>query len=115
MLEQKTTEAFLSFLSFFQDFIYLFIHERQRERQRHREREKQAPCREPEEGHDPRMRHNPKAEGRCPTAKPPGVPSPLLLLTIATHGLARSSGSHTQPRALLLSLDTSYNTLLGIG
>ena len=32
----------------------LFIHERQREKQRHRQREKQAPCREPNVGLDPR-------------------------------------------------------------
>ena len=40
---------------FFQKF-YLFIHERQRqrERQKHRQREKQAPCREPDAGLDPR-------------------------------------------------------------
>ena len=34
--------------------FYLFIHERHKERQRHRQREKQAPCREPYEGLDPR-------------------------------------------------------------
>ena len=35
------------------DFIYLFMRD-QRERQRHRQREKQAPCREPDVGLDPR-------------------------------------------------------------
>ena len=37
-------------------FKILFIHERQRERerQRHRQREKQAPCKEPDVGLDPR-------------------------------------------------------------
>ena len=34
--------------------FYLFIHERHGERQRHRQREKQAPCREPDAGLDPR-------------------------------------------------------------
>ena len=53
-----------SVLFFFKDFIYLFIHEQQRERergraraterQRHRQREKQASCREPNAGLDPR-------------------------------------------------------------
>ena len=36
----------------FKGFIYLFM--RERERQRHRQREKQAPCREPRVGLDPR-------------------------------------------------------------
>ena len=65
---------------FFKDFIYLFIEmqrvrERERERQRHRQREKQAPCREPDVGLDPRTL------GSCPGpkagAKPlshPGIP-----------------------------------------
>ena len=35
---------------FFKDFIYLFMRERERDRQR----EKQAPCREPDVGLDPR-------------------------------------------------------------
>ena len=50
--------------------------ERERERQRHRRREKQAPCREPDAGLDPRT------PGSCPGpkagAKPlshPGIPS----------------------------------------
>ena len=38
------------FFFFFKDFIYLFIYERQR----HRQREKQAPCREPDVGLNPR-------------------------------------------------------------
>ena len=48
-------------LFFFLRF-YLFIHERQRDRarQRHREREKQAPCREPYMG------LNPRSPGSCP-------------------------------------------------
>ena len=50
-------------LFFFLRF-YLFIHERHRERQRHRKREKQAPCREPNVGLNPRSpgsRPGPKA------------------------------------------------------
>ena len=51
---------------FFKDFIYLFmiVTHRERERQRHRQREKQAPCREPDVGFDPRSpgsRPGPKA------------------------------------------------------
>ena len=41
------------FFSFFLRF-YLFIHERKRERQRQRQGEKQAPCREPDMGINPR-------------------------------------------------------------
>ena len=37
-------------------FKILFIHDRHRERQRHRQREKQAACREPNAGLDPRTR-----------------------------------------------------------
>ena len=39
---------------FLKDFIYLFMKDTHRERQRHRQREKQAPCREPYVGLDPR-------------------------------------------------------------
>ena len=44
------------FIIFLKDFIYLFmrIHREERERQRHRQREKQASCREPDVGLDPR-------------------------------------------------------------
>ena len=42
---------------YFKDFIYIFIHEnRERERGRHWQREKQAFCREPDVGLDPRTR-----------------------------------------------------------
>ena len=34
--------------------MYLFMRDAERERQRHRQRENQAPCREPDEGLDPR-------------------------------------------------------------
>ena len=66
--------------NFFKDFIYLLMREREREREReskqkHRQREKQAPCREPDVGLDPRT------PGSCPGvkagAKPlsnPGIP-----------------------------------------
>ena len=50
------------FFFFFKDFIHLFMRdthtererERERERQRHRQREKQAPCRDPDVGLNPR-------------------------------------------------------------
>ena len=44
--------------------FHLFTHERHRERERHRQREKQASCREPDAGLDPRipgLRPEPKA------------------------------------------------------
>ena len=55
---------FYSFIFIFLRF-YLFIHERhrERERQRHRQREKQAPCRKPDVGLDPRT------PGSCPGPK----------------------------------------------
>ena len=55
--------------------------DRERERQRHRRREKQAPCREPDLGFDPRP------PGLCPGpkagAKPlshPGIPGITVLI-----------------------------------
>ena len=41
-------------VQFFKNFIYLFMRDTERESQRHRQREKQAPCREPDVGLDPR-------------------------------------------------------------
>ena len=68
------------FLSFFKDFIYLFMRDTHRERQRHRQREKQAPCREPDVG------LNPRTWGSCPESKAdtqllsnPGVPGLVFL------------------------------------
>ena len=40
--------------AFLKKRFYLFIHEIHRERQKHRQKEKQAPCREPDVGLDPR-------------------------------------------------------------
>ena len=45
-------------------FIYLFMIDTERERQRYRQREKQAPCREPDMGLDPRSPGSSRAEGR---------------------------------------------------
>ena len=56
------------------DFIYLFM--RDTERQRHRQREKQAPCREPNVGLDPRTPgSHPGLEADAQLLSPPGVPS----------------------------------------
>ena len=51
------------------------VTERENERQRHRQREEQAPRREPEAGLDPGTPGSPRAEGRCQTAEPPGIPT----------------------------------------
>ena len=54
------------FILFFLRF-YLFTHETHRERQRHIQGEKQAPCREPDVGLDPRTpgpHHEPKADAQ---------------------------------------------------
>ena len=55
MLEHDGTLKYFFKLLFFFRF-YLFIHERHRDikRQRHSQREKQAPCREPNVGLNPR-------------------------------------------------------------
>ena len=63
--------------------------ERERERQRHRQREKQAPCREPDAGLDPKTPRScpgPKA-GTQPISHP-GIPPKLfnlLFLCIGKH------------------------------
>ena len=55
--------------------FYLFIHERQRERKRHRQRKKQAPCREPDVGLDPRtLGSRPDPEADAQPLSHPGVP-----------------------------------------
>ena len=46
--------SFQFFFFFFKDFIYLFMIDTHRERGRDRQREKQASCREPNAGLDPR-------------------------------------------------------------
>ena len=69
-------------LYIFKDFI-LFIHERhthrererERERQRHRQREKQAPCKEPDVGLDPRTPGScPGPEAGTKLLSHPGIP-----------------------------------------
>ena len=44
----------VSGIRIFKKRFYVFIRERHTERQRHRRRKKQAPCREPDAGLDPR-------------------------------------------------------------
>ena len=59
----------------------LFIHERHTERQKHRQREKQAPCREPNVGLNPRTPGSypePKADTR--PLNHPGAPNPKIIL-----------------------------------
>ena len=54
---------FIFFFSFLFKHFYLFIHEKYTGKQRPRQREKQAPCREPDAGLDPRT------PGSCPEPK----------------------------------------------
>ena len=75
--EYKVDNFFLSFFSFFlfKKRFYLFIHASRRERQRPRQKEKQAPCREPDVGLDPRtpgLRPEPRADAQ--PLSHPGVP-----------------------------------------
>ena len=64
--------SFLIFLSFFffKDFIYVFM--RDTGRQRYRQRENEAPCREPDVGHDPPgpWDHD-LSQSRCSTTEAP--------------------------------------------
>ena len=72
---------FFLFLFFFQRF-YLFIHERQR----HRQRERQAPCRESDEGLNPRtLGSQPELKVDVQLLSHPGAPKvedPDLLLYV---------------------------------
>ena len=63
---------------FFKDFIYLFM--RDTERQRHRGREKQAPCREPDVGLDPRtLGSQPEPKADAQPLSHPGVPRGMAI------------------------------------
>ena len=58
----RDLDFFFFFFFFFKDlFIYLFMRDTHThtQRQRHRQREKQAPCREPDMGLNPRTRITP--------------------------------------------------------
>ena len=64
---KNCSKKYLFFLRF-----YLFIHERHKDRQRHRQWEKQAPCREPDGGLDPRTPGQDLSQrGRHSTTDPP--------------------------------------------
>ena len=55
---------------------------RDKERQRHRLRKKQAPCREPYVGLNPRTSGIMSwAEGRCSTAEPPRRPNTPIIIS----------------------------------
>ena len=71
ILSRKAAEYIRTFFLRF----YLFIHERHRERQIYRQREKQAPCREPDAGLDPRTPGSwPEPEVQAQPWSHPGVP-----------------------------------------
>ena len=54
--------------------------ERERDRQRHRQREKQAPCREPDVGLDPRSPgSHPELKAGAKPLSHPGIPKMLFL------------------------------------
>ena len=81
-------EIYLFFLRF-----YLFIHDREKERQR----EKQAPCREPEVGLDPRtpgLCLQPKA-GAKPRSHP-GIPRFFFLKISFIHSCETETEAETQ-------------------
>ena len=70
------------------DFTYLFMTDTHRERHKHRQREKQAPCRDPDAGLDPRTpgsHPGPKADAQ--PLSHPGVPQ----ATTSVCGTLRSS------------------------
>ena len=84
-------------ISFLKYVIYLFMTdrereretERERERERHRQREKQAPCREPHVGLDPRTpgsRPGPKAGTKL--LSDPGIPGGTFSLKTPREGPA---------------------------
>ena len=68
------------FTSYYFLKILLFIHQRHRERQRQRQREKQAPCREPDVGLDPRTSGSwPEPKADAQPLSHPGLPHKLFL------------------------------------
>ena len=83
----------------------LFIHERHTERQRHRQKEKQAPCREPDVGLDPRSlgpHPGPKADAQ--PLSHPGIPRSQVFKYIAGRMLGRTAGKDN----VVLSDDIGY-------
>ena len=86
-------------ISFFKDFIYLFMRDTEGERPRLRQREKQASCREPDVGLDPRT------PGSCTELKAvaqplshPDVPQKTDLNVFCSH-----------PMIFIMSLPNHYN------
>ena len=80
ILKKKTggDMSLVSFLFFFFKILFLFIHERHRERQRQRQREKQAPCREPHVGFNPRIpRSWAEPKGDAQPLSHPGIPTDI--------------------------------------
>ena len=69
---------------FLKDFLKIYSWETHRERQRHRQREKQASCREPDAGLDPRTL------GSWP--EPPKCPQSLCFTSRFIHGVVHSLG-----------------------
>ena len=84
--------SFLIFLSFFffKDFIYVFM--RDTERQGYRQGENEAPCREPDVGHDsPGPRDHDLSQSRCSTTEAPRCLAdsiPLLVMGVFTFSIS---------------------------
>ena len=62
----------------FKKILFIYSWETHRERQRHRQREKQAPCRESDEGLDPRTLGSPEPKADTQPLSHPGALLPLL-------------------------------------
>ena len=81
--DEEMFNFFFKCQGFKKDFLYLFMRERERERERQRlrQREKQAPCREPDVGLNPRTlgsRSELKADAQ--PLSHPGIPEMFNLL-----------------------------------
>ena len=75
-LPSTPTTSLLPWEGFFKKyFIYLFMRDTHREKQRHRRRQKQASCREPDVGLDPRTSGSrPEPEADAQPLSHPGIP-----------------------------------------
>ena len=63
------------FEAFLKKILFIYSQETQRGRQRHRQREKQAPCKEPDVGLDPRtLRSCPEPKAGAQPLSQPGAP-----------------------------------------
>ena len=73
VVEEHTVHKLGDFFFFLR--FYLFTHERHRERQRHGQKDKQAPCREPNVGLDPRTPGSePEPRADVHPLSHPGIP-----------------------------------------